>query len=122
MKTLRQPHKQRVKNAIDLAFIKRPVKSIDELIKVLQKEKIQLILRQNGKGVIYGLTYLDHERKCVFNGSDLGKPYSANAIQQRFNGQGELKQQQVHQLKQSEQNSETHHDSHTVPTQSFDEK
>lgn len=29
------------------------------------------------------MTYIDHQTKCVFNGSDLGKPYSANQIQER---------------------------------------
>ena len=112
--TLRQPHKQRVKNAIDLAFAKRPVKSIDELIKALQKEKIQLVLRQNDKGIIYGLTYIDHQNKCVFNGSDLGKQYSANAIQQRFNKVGEIKQENVEPQRQHEkvQQQET---AHTAP-------
>lgn len=100
--SLRQPHKQRVKNAIDLAFAKRPVQSMDELIKVLQKEKIQLVLRQNDKGIIYGLTYIDHDKKCVFNGSDLGKQYSANAIQQRL-GKQPLKQKEEPQEKQDPQ-------------------
>ncbi len=31
------------------------------------------------------MTYVDHETKCVFNGSDLGKPYSANQMQERCN-------------------------------------
>jgi hypothetical protein len=35
-------------------------------------------------------------KKCVFNGSDLGKEYSANAIQQRCNG--EKNQTQKEQL------------------------
>jgi hypothetical protein len=52
-------------------------------MKALQKENIQVVLRQNDKGVIYGITYVDHRIKCVFNGSHLGKQYSANAIQQR---------------------------------------
>jgi hypothetical protein len=81
--TLKQPHKLRVKNAIDLAFIKSRGHSLDEIIKTLQKEKIQVVLRQNDKGIIYGITYLDHLNKCVFNGSDLGKPYSANQMQAR---------------------------------------
>ncbi len=119
---LRQPYKQRIKNAVDLAFIKRPVKSIDELIKVLQKEKIQLALRENNKGIIYGLTYIDHEKKCVFNGSDLGKSYSANAIQQRFNGHEELKQQELYQLKQIEKKSEWRQVPPSVSAQSFNQK
>jgi len=33
--------------------------------------------------MIYGITYVDHQTKCVFNGSALGKQYSAKAIQER---------------------------------------
>jgi hypothetical protein len=33
--------------------------------------------------MIYGLTYVDHKTKCVFNGSDLGKHYSAKGLQER---------------------------------------
>ena len=41
----------------------------------------QVVLRQNDTGIIYGITYVDHKTRCVFNGSNLGKQYSANAIQ-----------------------------------------
>ncbi len=81
--TERQRHKQRVINAIDLSLLKGSNKSLQELMKALQKENIIVILRQNDKGIIYGITYVDHKTKCVFNGSHLGKQYSANAIQQR---------------------------------------
>ncbi len=33
--------------------------------------------------MIFGITYVDHRTKCVFNGSDLGKQYSAKGIQKR---------------------------------------
>jgi hypothetical protein len=79
----KQKHRLRVKNAIDLALLKRPGMPLPELIQALQQEKIQVVLRQNAEGVIYGMTYVDHQTKCVFNGSDLGKPYSANAMQER---------------------------------------
>ena len=78
----RQKHKQRVRNVIDLSFAKRPEQSLQNLMKELQKDQIQMVLRQNDKGIIYGITYVDQRTKCVFNGSDLGKQYSANAIQQ----------------------------------------
>lgn len=80
---LKQPHKLRVKNAIDLSFVKHKGQSLNEMIKSLQKEKIQVVLRQNDNSIIYGITYIDHQNKCVFNGSDLGKPYSANQVQER---------------------------------------
>jgi hypothetical protein len=81
--TARQPHKARTKNAIDLALLKQPKKSLHNLVASLEKEGIKAVLRQNKEGVIYGLTYVDHRTKCVFNGSDLGKQYSAKGIQER---------------------------------------
>lgn len=90
----KQQHKLRVKNAIDFSFVRKPGQSLQELITALQKERIQLVLRQNDKGIIYGLTYVDHQTKCVFNGSELGKPYSANQIQ------GRCRQEQVQQQEQ----------------------
>lgn len=82
---LKQPHKFRVKNAIDLSFVRHKGQSLDDLVKALQKEKIQVVLRQNDTGVIYRITYVDHQTRCVFDGSDLGKQYSANGIQERCN-------------------------------------
>lgn len=49
----------------------------------MNKAGISAVIRQNEKGIIYGLTYVDHITKCVFNGSDLGKQYSAKAIPER---------------------------------------
>ena len=82
-KDARQPQKQRVKMAVDLAFIKQLKLTLSSLQKILKRECIDLCLRQNEAGVVYGLTYIDHQTKCVFNGSDLGKRYSANGVQQR---------------------------------------
>ncbi len=79
----RQPHKTRIKNAIDLLLVKNTSMNLEVLIKALKKESIQTVLRQNKQGVIYGITYIDHRTKSVFNGSSLGKPYSVNGIQER---------------------------------------
>jgi relaxase-like protein len=99
----KQAHKQRVRNAIDLALEKRPGMPLPELIQALQKEKIQVVLRQNANGIIYGMTYVDHQTKCVFNGSDLGKPYSANQMQERCSPKQVEKQQPPRQLQKQEQ-------------------
>ncbi len=81
-KTSQDSHKNRVKNAIDLAFLgKKP--SLAELVQLLQKEGINTVLRKSEEGMLYGITYVDHTTKCVFNGSTLGKQYSAKAIQER---------------------------------------
>lgn len=53
----RQTHKARVKNAIDLALLKQPKKSLNSLVTALEKEGIKAVLRQNKEGIIYGLTY-----------------------------------------------------------------
>lgn len=78
----RRPYKARIKNEIDRLFIgKTP--TLDELMKQLERKGIHVALRQNDAGLIYGITYVDHQTKCVFNGSALGKQYSAKAIQER---------------------------------------
>jgi len=81
-KTGQLSHRNRVKNAIDLALLGNKV-SLPELEKTLKKEGINIVLRKNNEGILYGITYVDHSSKCVFNGSTLGKQYSAKAIQER---------------------------------------
>jgi hypothetical protein len=94
----RQSYKTRVKNAIDFAFLKQPKQSLSSLIKALEKEGINTLLRQNTEGIIYGVTYVDHRTKCVFNGSVIGKQYSAKGILERCNELKEItvQQQDIH--------------------------
>jgi hypothetical protein len=42
----RQKHKSRVKNAIDLAFLKQPNQSLQILLKTLEKEGINTVIRR----------------------------------------------------------------------------
>lgn len=75
-------YSKRIKNGIDLVFLnKKP--TLAELAKELEKQGINTILRTNAEGLLYGITYVDHTTKCIFNGSSLGKEYSAKAIQER---------------------------------------
>jgi len=76
---IKQEFKRSIKTSIDWIMIKPP-KHLHDFKQALEKEKISLIVRQNEGGVIYGLTYIDHNTKCVFNGSDIGKDYSARAF------------------------------------------
>lgn len=50
----------------------------------LRKEGIDVVLRRNDTGRIYGATFIDHNSRAVLNGSRLGKEFSANALNQRF--------------------------------------
>ena len=86
--TLKQDHKRSLKTTLDWILI-RPPKGLQAFKEALQKEKVTLVIRQNESGIIYGLTYIDHRSKCVFNGSDLGKDYSAKAILEKC-GQTQL--------------------------------
>jgi hypothetical protein len=56
--------------------------------KALERQGISVLFRKNEKGRIYGATFIDHEQKCVFNGSRLGKEFSANVFNDLFNGAG----------------------------------
>jgi relaxase-like protein len=80
----RESFKARIKISVDSAFHRKAIKSFDSLQHELSKDNIHLVLRQNEKRVVYGLTYIDHKTRCVFNGSDIGKAYSANAINARI--------------------------------------
>jgi hypothetical protein len=59
----------------------------NELREKLRALNIDLVLRRNDQGRIYGVTFVDHESRCVFKGSRLGKEFSANAFNDRFGGQ-----------------------------------
>src|SRR5690606_8419501 len=79
----RMPHKVRVRNAVDLALLRGKNLSVQGLVKELEKQGIAAVLRENTAGFVYGITYVDHRTGCVFNGSALGRKYSAKAIQER---------------------------------------
>ncbi len=53
----------------------------------LAKEQIDLVLRRNETGRIYGVTFIDHRSRTVLNGSRLGKEFSANMLNERFQEQ-----------------------------------
>jgi hypothetical protein len=59
-------------------------KSRMDFEKQLLKNQISVLFRKNESGRIYGVTFIDHKQKFVFNGSRLGKDISANVFQQKF--------------------------------------
>lgn len=79
----RLPYKQKLKTAIDWALSKKP-EGLTEFTIELQREKITVAFQRNDEGSLYEITFIDHRTKSVFNGSDLGRSYSASAIQQRL--------------------------------------
>lgn len=93
----RQTEKIRIKNVIDMAFLKGNIIILPQLVKQLQKEGIDTVLRKNVEGLVYGVTFVDHKTKGVFNGSALGKKFSAKGIHERYaiNITGEGKENQI---------------------------
>lgn len=73
--------KIKLKNRIDLV-LNNKVADFKEFKSELEKINIKIVVRENNEGYIYGLTYVDNINKAVFNGSDMGKAYSAAALTQ----------------------------------------
>ncbi|HTK18278.1 MAG TPA: hypothetical protein VL442_02135, partial [Mucilaginibacter sp.] len=75
---LRKPLKEDVKSKIDKVLAIAVSKTAFQ--KKLKEDGIQVIFRHNDEGRLYGITFVDHGSKSVFNGSDLGKNYSAATL------------------------------------------
>lgn len=68
----------------------------------LQKKGIDLVLRRNDEGRIFGATFIDHNERAVLNGSRLGKEFSANVLNERFTDNSPREDLQTKQPKQSD--------------------
>lgn len=51
----------------------------------LKEADIEVVYRINSDGRLYGITFIDHANRTVFNGSRLGKPFTANVFNELFN-------------------------------------
>lgn len=83
---------ERTKDKIDIAPTKRKVVDViahstdkSDFIAKLKERNIDVVLRYTDEGRIFGVTFIDHNTMTVLNGSRLGKEFSANAINERFN-------------------------------------
>jgi hypothetical protein len=81
---LRLPLKEPMKKAVDKALQSKAVTNKEEFRSELEKHGIAVLFRTNTEGRTFGITFVDSLRRVVFNGSDLGKPYSATAILERL--------------------------------------
>lgn len=57
----------------------------EEFTRLLAGKGIDVVFRENDEGRIYGATFIDHKNREVYNGSRLGKEFSANAFERLFN-------------------------------------
>lgn len=58
----------------------------EDFTEQLKAKGIGVFFRENESGRIYGVTFIDHGRRTVLNGSRLGKEFSANVFQEKFAG------------------------------------
>ena len=77
------PAKPTIKAAVTIAL----QSTSDELVfkKQLGEQGINVVVRRNDTGRIYGITFIDHNSKTVWNGSRLGKELSANTFNDYWN-------------------------------------
>ncbi|SBW05462.1 conserved hypothetical protein [uncultured Dysgonomonas sp.] len=73
----------------------------------LREKGIDLVLRRNDEGRIYGATFIDHNQRAVLNGSRLGKEFSANVLNECFADNSPRKDLQAPALKHSENKQTT---------------
>jgi hypothetical protein len=80
---LRGPLKKRLQDKIDDSFSLDTNPKLRDFVATLKNDGITTILRRSADDRIYGITFVDHENRVVFNGSDLGKQYGAKALLER---------------------------------------
>ncbi len=79
---IRKTYRERTRRTIDTALDQATDKA--SFITALKSENIIADFKTNDEGHIYGITYIDKTACCFFNGSDIGKAYSAKAILDRL--------------------------------------
>lgn len=81
--------KDSVKKKIDDVLAQTRISTKEQFRKSLKENNVEVIYRTNAERRTYGITFVDHNSKTVFNGSDLGKTYGANPILERLAKNGE---------------------------------
>lgn len=94
---------ERDKEKIDIKSTKRLVSDAmaaatgkDDFIAKLMEKNIDLVLRYNADGRLYGATFVNHNNHVALNGSRLGREFSANALNLWFNDPTAKPQVQPH--------------------------
>jgi len=87
------PARSVLKNTIELAV--HTTNSEMEFKKQLTEQGINTVVRRNNSGRIYGITFIDHESRSVWNASQLDRNLSANVFNEWWNNgnKPELKMQ-----------------------------
>jgi predicted RNA-binding protein with PUA domain len=81
MKT--NPVRSVLKNTVELAI--HITSNESEFKKQLTEQGINTVVRRNNEGRIYGITFIDHESRSIWNGSALDRNLSANVFNDWWN-------------------------------------
>ena len=81
MKT--NPARSVLKNTVELAI--HTTSNETDFKKQLIEQGINTVVRRNSEGRIYGMTFIDHESRSVWNGSQLDRNLSANMFNDWLN-------------------------------------
>lgn len=84
MKT--EPSKDILKNSIEVAM--NTTTNETDFKKQLIDQGVNTVVRRNDQGRIYGITFIDHESRTVWNGSQLSKNLSANVFNELWKKDG----------------------------------
>ncbi len=72
-----------LKNTVELGI--HTTSNETDFKKQLTEQGINTIIRRNNEGRIYGITFIDHESRSVWNGSQLDRNLSANVFNDWWN-------------------------------------
>ncbi|MFP5438853.1 MAG: conjugal transfer protein MobB [Bacteroidia bacterium] len=84
-KTVMAKHPSRtiLKNTIEVA--QHMAKGENDFKRQLLEQGVNVVVRRNNESRVYGITFIDHETRSVWNGSQLGKNLSANVFNDWLN-------------------------------------
>lgn len=81
---LKESHKERLTKIIDSFFHATDKYTRANFCSYMKLYEINAMFREGKDGRVYGLTLVDNRKQIVYNGSDLGKGYSGQALMKRF--------------------------------------
>jgi hypothetical protein len=76
------PNKANLKQTIEIAL--NTTTSLEEFKEELLNQGINVVIFRNRDNRIYGVTFIDHNSKSVYKGSDLSKELSVNILNQKW--------------------------------------
>ena len=85
-----EPSKALLKTTIEMCL--QTASNEKEFKKRLLERGINTVVRRNTQGRVYGITFIDHSSKSVWNGSQLGKNLSANVFNEWWNNGNKMEQ------------------------------